>query len=551
MVHAHHPSDTVIQAPLSPTASPDAAFNLDMDEDMEPVNAQDQVPMESLGSEPVPVEVPSLDLPFKHEFTVLTDLSAHSLPVNSLGYQPVDVDRWELVLSPDKYLQRFKSTLATVQLISRAPHRKMHTTYHRGPGFDKWLLLAHANHQLWIDTRFKEAFFDYLDHYQTAQPGTLPLQASLGNVHISTSVFIHCLNQAGCDTIRLKAYGQKTPLLAQFLSKEPAQIDHRWAEHNEWDIGQSFSSSFIWLFASATGRRQGLQHYPMLVPGSGNYGTVNIKATHASRHYSIKIYPRLVHVIKSFNSRLQGSVPKTLQGIRNQAAASLRMVHNLASKDDIAVGGFRIEVTIRAPSLRQAYGLVKRTNFLNPSYWLGVGNGPHTAHILTAKLVTREGLLANANWTYQQAAQATIFNGQAADQPTRVQIQAIVDILNGLGWNPGIRSPTKSLDPDAWWHLTPSSDRSDIFRQLSARYHTDDDLKQLFEQARRSSHPYALPCKNQPGNPDHRYQIHSRTPFRVRCSNGQCRHKLQHTSLVHWIAELVQGGVIDRAALDV
>lgn len=53
----------------------------------------------------------------------------------------------------------------------------------------------------------------------------------------------------------------------------------------------------------------------MLVPGSGDYGTTNIQATHQRRQLSIKVYPRLVHVLNQFNSRLQGSIFNTLQGI--------------------------------------------------------------------------------------------------------------------------------------------------------------------------------------------------------------------------------------------
>lgn len=36
-----------------------------------------------------------------------------------------------LGLSPKEYLLRFKDTLATVKLISRAPKRKLHATYHQ------------------------------------------------------------------------------------------------------------------------------------------------------------------------------------------------------------------------------------------------------------------------------------------------------------------------------------------------------------------------------------------------------------------------------------
>lgn len=543
------PNTPSIQVPSRDSLPPLPNHDMDMTDVRDMEDDSEEVEEDNEDIQPGPPAMS--DLPFMDEFSVLDDLSNNSAPVLGLNPMPVDVDRWEMVISPAEYLLRFKDTLATVQLVNRAPHRKMHTTYHRGPAFDQWLLLAEANHQLWVDPRYKDRFFEQLEEYQTAQPGTLKYQASLGSVHLSTSVFVHCLIKSDCDTIRLKAYGQKTPLLKQFLNKEPAQVDHRWAEHNEWDIGQSFSSPYIWLFASATGRRHGLKHYPMLLPGSGNYGTVHINTTHKSRHFSLKVYPRIVHVIKSFNSRLQGSVPKTLQGVRNQVAACLRMIHSLTSKGDMALGGFRIEVTVKAQSLRAAHKLVTATGFLDPSYWLGIGEGPHADLQLTANLVTRKGLLANANWVYQQAVQADLFHGRGSDTPTKAQIQALTDILNGLGWNSGLRKPTKALDPDAWWRSTPSTDRSNVFRQLSERYSTDEEIQELFETARDSGYPYALPCMSHPGDPNHRYQIHNRSPFRVRCSHRDCQHKLQRTALVHWIAELIQGGVVDASRLNV
>jgi hypothetical protein len=515
--------------------TPDREDQLEWSEDEE----QDNVP-----------EQPRLDLAYSAEFNILSELAAVSDSLEELDPRPVDVDRWELVITPDEYLQRFKDTLSTVQLINRLPLRRLHTTYHGGPAFDKWMLLAQANHQLWIHPRYKDAFVTALEEHQTVQPGTLPLQASLGSVHVSTTVFIHCLKESGCDTIRLKTYGQKTPLEARFISHEPAQVNHRWAEHNEWDIGQSFTSPHVWLFHSSVGRRHGLKHYPMLVPGSGNFGTVNITSTYQGRQFKIKIYPRLVHVIKSFNSRLQGSVPRTLQGVRNQVASAQRMVHSLISKNPTALGGFRIEVTVRAKSLKDAHRLVSATNFLKPEYWLHTGDGPHARQGLTAQLVSKDGLLANANWVYNQATEANMFVGAASDRPSKEQIQAIVDILNALGWNAGIRSPSKSLDPDAWWHSTPSTDRAAIYQELLERHQTDQQIRALFDRAREAGPHYGLPCKSEPGNSNHRYQVHNKSPFRVRCANLECGSKLQRTALIHWISELVQGAVLNADVLE-
>ncbi|RSH95783.1 hypothetical protein EHS25_000875 [Saitozyma podzolica] len=174
------------------------------------------------GSSPPPSQ-DVRDQPFMDAFKLLMDLDNGDDILADLP-QPID------------------DSLADIQLINRAPLRRLHMTYHRGPAFDRYLLLAEATHQLWVDLRYKQPFFDELIRYHIAQPGRLNFQASLGKVHLPTSVFIHCLTAAGCDTIRLKAYGQKMPMTENFLHTEPAQTDHRWAEHNEWDIETSFAS---------------------------------------------------------------------------------------------------------------------------------------------------------------------------------------------------------------------------------------------------------------------------------------------------------------------
>lgn len=480
-----------------------------------------------------------MDQHFMTGFTLMSDMEPDEqrLVVRNLDPMPLDVDRWELVISPDEYLARFKDTLATVQLINRAPLRKLHTTYHRGPGFEKWLLLAQANHQLWVSPKYKDRFFTELNRYQTAQPGKLPMQASTGHAHVPTSVFIHCLNTAGCRAIRLKTYGQKMPLTDMFLTKEPAQTDHQWAKHNEWDIGVTFPSDHIWLFGSKTGRRRGFHRYPMMVPGSRDFGTVNGKVNHERRSFTVKIYPRLVHVIKSFNSHLQGGIPKTLGGLRNQLNAALKMIHDLTGKDDSGLGGFRIEVTVQAPSLKQALRRVKITRFLDPSYWFGLGDGPHSSFQLTARLVSRADYLANANWVYQQAIEMDLLAGDSNRKPTSGQVQVVTDVLNALGWNSGLRKPTTSLQADAWWNTRVALGTPGVFEVLSTLCQTDNQIKVLFNLARTTAG--SIPCKAHSDDDQHRYQVNNLTPFRVRCGKAGCNHKLQRSAVIHWLSRLI------------
>jgi hypothetical protein len=260
------------------------------------------------------------------------------------------------------------------------------------------------------------------------------------------------LRRAGYDALGLKAFGQISPLTERFAPTEPAEVTHRWAAHNEWDIGKNFESTYFWLFDSATGRKKGIRRFPIVIPGSRDFGTVNVTLTHQTQQYRIKVYPKMVLVIKSFNSGFQGSIPKTLHGVHTRIRAAMTMNHRLTGKDDAALGGFRIEVTVTAISLAEAERTVRGTPFMEPAYWLGIGEGPHSPLLLSARLLSREDLLANANWIHRKAMNENIFEGANTNKPNKLQVKSLVSIFNALGWNPNLRRPTKSLDPTAWWN---------------------------------------------------------------------------------------------------
>jgi hypothetical protein len=467
--------------------------------------------------------------------------------IEGLDEPSMDVDRWEVVMSPQEYLRRFKDTLATIQLVNRIPLRPLHTTYHRGPAFDRWLLLAEANHQIWINPKHKHDFFSKLEEYHTVQAGRIMMQASVGKAHVSTAVFVRCLVQAGCQTIRLKEYGQKMPIERQFMKSEPAEVNHQWAEHNEWDLGKTFTSPHIWLFGSKSGRQHGFKRYPMAVPCSLDYGSVNLDVKHDRQNFTVKIYPRIVHVIKSFNSSPQSNIPRTLSGVRNQVAAAARMLHNLTGKDESSLGGFRIEVTVKARSLQDATARINRTNFLEPSYWLGHGPGPHARKIVSARLLPRQAFLDNALWVQQQATDLKVFLGDNNARPTSQQLRVLTDILNAVGWNNGLRSPSKSLEPKAWWNHDNSRTDPTLYQSLCEICQTDNDIKDLFGTAR--SMVGSIPCQRHPNNIRHRYQINNTAPFRLRCCFADCYHKLQRTAIIQWIAVLASEEVIDGEAL--
>jgi hypothetical protein len=121
----------------------------------------------------------------------------------------------------------------------------------------------------------------------------------------------------------LKAYGQKTPLVERFLNKEPAQTDHRWAEHNEWDIGRSFSSPSIWLFSpqrsgSPISRYRQLYTHGLCFQGLRlTAGTVERQTSWDMTRYASGEHPGPWHGMNRLNARL-GPPPAALEGVQVQ-----------------------------------------------------------------------------------------------------------------------------------------------------------------------------------------------------------------------------------------
>lgn len=157
--------------------------------------------------------------------------------------------------------------------------------------------------------------------------------------------------------------------------------------------------------------------------------------------------------------------------------------------------------------------------------------------------MTKKGLLDNANWVYHQADQLGKFEGDNNRRPSGIQVKALTDVMNGLGWNAGIRKPSKSLDPNGWWCDNDHTNLPEIFQSLANNFHTDQQIGQLFNVARDAAGQ--IPCKDFPDNPFYRYQVNNQSPYRVRCCMPGCYHRLSRTAIVHWIATLVEDEVID------
>jgi hypothetical protein len=130
---------------------------------------------------------------------------------------------------------------------------------------------------------------------------------------------VECLKAARCQSVLVKLYNQKLPILPQHIPYEPAHIHHPSADTNLWHIGMSYPSDKIWLFALVAGVTRANVIYPMVTLPPLGYGSIHIDNLefHGTR-FMVKIYPLLVHTIKSLKGAIQNTIPKTLGGIKDK-----------------------------------------------------------------------------------------------------------------------------------------------------------------------------------------------------------------------------------------
>lgn len=295
----------------------------------------------------------------------------------------------------------------------------------------------------------------------------------------------------------------------------------------------------------------------MAIPGSLDYGSVSVNMTWKGQSYHVKVYPRLVHVIKSFNSRLQGEPVTTLYGLRRRLEACNKMIHHLSTVPDSEMRGLRVEVTVSNDTLAGARAHVDTLPFADINWWINPPAG-FESYKLDMKVVTKETLIDNARWVYDRAVNLGMITGDNSAAPARSHRQVSADVLCALGWNAGRSRVTKSLSSSAWWRGdvssgdTPNYDDTNshllLMKYLTKTYHDPTTLKKLWAIIKREIG--YIPCKKAHENDDtHQYYRWGWTPLRLHCEKGNCGHNLYGPQVYDWFAQLVMKGRLTKEAI--
>lgn len=229
------------------------------------------------------------------------------------------------------------------------------------------------------------------------------------------------------------------------------------------------------------------------------------------------------------------------------------MIKNLSSQEPRQLGGYRIEVSVQAPTLTQAKRIVSATPFLRLESWLSPETeGGLLRFRMAVKVVTKEGLLANARWVYNEAVRQAQLVGDNNTAPTRQQRQVMVDIYSAFGWNAGVRNPTRSLREDAWWANNQTYDNDPtltLMARLESKFGNGDSYLELVERMRTRGKDTYLPCRKAMDDPRHKYFMHDKRNFRLRCGLKGCYDSLPMAQGIRWFAELIQKRWITEAAI--
>ncbi|TYJ51531.1 hypothetical protein B9479_007897 [Cryptococcus floricola] len=447
----------------------------------------------------------------------------------------VDIDTWALAYSPSFYRERYLNALDEVTLV---PYVQKHPRDHEL--YKDWVMLGRSNGLMYIEPRFKEPLVERLQQAKPFQPNTDKRLLSKTNIGFATLVVIDILEELGCETIRHVTYGKKLPIsqLMQSAGREPAEVDHPLAWTNFFDIGQTTKSSSMWLFRPEKGQVKGTTVYPIAIPLSQDFGTVNVAVPYRASEMKVKIYTPLIHQFKGWRASMPEDDPSTY----NQLMSRRRMMDEYFSfiGEKVApedFGGFRIEATIHSPTLAGAVDIILASGVLDVRNWIESRAEPFSRFGMEVKVISKELFMLNAGAMIKAAKSLPMWKQTEACRPTAKKNKVVRDVMAALGNNARNFGHTTAFQaPKAWWlgwvEKLEAWQFDPVLEFIKFKFNTADKLDLFYERLRGELGGH-VPCENGSMADGHWYQKnHRRTPDgKVRIYGIRCKNRLGCTTL--------------------
>ena len=193
----------------------------------------------------------------------------------------------------------------------------------------------------------------------------------------------------------------------------------------------------------------------MLLNLGRGFGSIRLDTKFRGTNFKIKVYPLLVHCIKATSGKQMLYVPGTLRSCRVRETNLINRIHKLENFNELELGGLRIEVTVKAPTLQDAKFRISQTPLLNWHEWLNPSTPEMERFKLQVKFIRKDRYIRNFKNLLYKAQGLGVFTGRDSQKVLKVRKGIIQDLYFALGWNSGIKRTSwqdhTQLPEGPWW----------------------------------------------------------------------------------------------------
>lgn len=477
-------------------------------------------------------------------FTQLPETARAEL-MGSTCPDTVDVDSWAIAMSPEYYQQHFCNVHTIATLCSYLAVRPRDSAEYEG-----WTALAASGHVIFIHPSYSKSFIEHMGQHRPIEPAKTDFCITTSSLVVPMLDVIECLKEISCPTLRLVCYGQKRRITDYTVPFEPAQPDHYKASTNLWDIGVNVHSDKIFLFRPDGGRSNGVEIYPMVIPLSSDFGSCHIHVRYEGTDCKLKIYPLLVHKLKSLGG-VETSDFKTHATFKARFERYGQILKGLEKMPPSKLGGYRIEATVPSRTLLEAKSFVDSTGFLDINSWIYPTKPQLQPFKLDIKVIAKEQYIQNAKAMIAAADSLPIWRGSNHMPVSKPKKMLLIDVAAALGWNASGWRATSSNAMYAWWNIWTEKIEpwqfDPILDHLTIRWNNFRAVEELTEIIRDNLPERKIPCQKgsiADGHWYHKDTTRKEKRFRLRCRLRSCRHSLSACKAREWYASLPHDDMI-------
>ncbi|KAK0542118.1 hypothetical protein OC846_006838, partial [Tilletia horrida] len=274
-----------------------------------------------------------------------------------------------------------------------------------------------------------------------------------GTRMVTCSMLCQALDNIGVTSVRISAYGFKCPLE---LFDDPANPEHPECEKNTYDIGRVWRTDHIGLVGPTRRLSEAMAKiYPMLGPIGFGLGSVKYTVTIEERQYKVKIYPALVHLLKSVFGKMILYAPENIKTLKARKANLVTLIDFIKNSGYNLATGVRVEVTVPAETFWDAVATAcDQTPLLSLKEYTKPVHPDFQDFKTRVYEVTRDSYLEQIEDLMEHCeVTLNLWHGRNAGPTTDQQRQVCLDLFNCVGWNPGTFKITAWNRELSWWRL--------------------------------------------------------------------------------------------------